>query len=274
MVYRTKKHKKRKTRMERRITRAFKIRKTRRIERNSEFILKCAVALMFESETIQYNLRNDDSIVKIKDDLRKGLKIIFEALTKPGSIYVFGDGSHGYELFKVLDIIYPCLNNKQKNILDKSHYFTEKPEMFGEFHGRINKDEDEEKFFPMDVLCKLDTVPKDKEFEYDAKRIDMANNCWSKIIAENLTTKGVNFICVGRTHLYENRGIREDEVEWSNKERKVALPSFQNALHIKLPRKTIKSCIFVGFADPDIVYSMEDAPNIIVPEIPLTKFIF
>ncbi len=259
MVYRTKKHKKRKTR------------KTRRIERNSEFILKCAVTAMFETETIQDNLTNDDSIVKIKDDLRKGIKFIFEALTKPGSIYVFGDRSHGYELFKVLDIIYHCLNNKQKNILNNSHYFTEKQEMFGEFHGRIKE---EEKFFPMDELCELVPVPEGREGECDAKRIDMANKCWSKIIAENLTTKGVNFISVGRTHLYENMGIREDEKEWTNNERKVALPSFQNALQIKLPRKKIKSCVFVDFTDPSIMYNSDEEANIIKPLPELPQFIF
>ena len=267
MVYRTKKHKKRKTRMERRITRAFKIRKTRRIERNSEFILKCAVTAMFETETIQHNLTNDDSIVKIKDDLRKGLKIIFEALTKPGSIYIFGSGHHGDKLFEVLDIIYPCLNNKQKNILNNSHYFSEKDNLLGEFKGRID---DKKLFFPLDEICRLDP-PDGQEREYGAKRIDMANKHWSNFIPENLTTNGVNFISVGRTHLYENRGIREDEVEWSNNERKVALPSFQNALQIKLPRKKIKSCMFV--VDSTNINNITDA-NIIRPVPKLTQFIY
>jgi hypothetical protein len=252
-----KKNKKRKTRIERR----------RSITRKLKSIINCAVSTLYEK--IEEHINEYDDIEEIKSNIGNGIKIIIEALTNPGSIYVFGSANHGDKLFEVLDLIYPCLNRKQQYILDNSHYFTEKEYDFGEFKGRIDE---EESFFPLDELCRLDP-PCGREREYDAKRIDMSNKHWSNFIADHLTTNGVNFISVGRTHLYENTGIREDEEEWTNINKKIALPSFQNALHIKLPRKKINSCIFVNFIDPSNIYNIRDA-NIIRPVPELTKFIY
>jgi hypothetical protein len=250
-------------------------------QRRSQVIIDCAsnklykklneeILEMFDEEFEEIIKNENMNISQAKSILQNNVKIIIEAITNPGSIYVFGDKNHGTKLFEVLKIILPCLNPKQKSVLNKSHYFTETKSQFGDFLEHFTQPKPS--LFPFDDLCSLNPPSRDREAEYLAKRMDMANKRWSDFIAKHLTEEGVNFISVGRTHLYKIKGILEEEEDWTNNEKKVELPSFQDTLKLKLPTKTIHSVIFVDFLQSHIVH--ENDEDIIKPVTEVTKFIY
>ncbi len=201
-------------------------------------------------------------------------RALTQMFENPGSIYVFGDERHGAQLFDLLDVILPTLSPAHKDLLHKSRFFTESAGAYVDFKKHMPVATD---FIPLDDLLGLNPVAANSAEKY-AKRLHTLNNHWIPYIDDNLTARGLNIIALGRSHLYNARGLPEEAPWPSVGDQRTPVQPFQVALASALAAAVhdtpIKTFIFVSPDDPDKRFDAgdEDLVKPVTPTLPRIFF--